>query len=330
MILSRRVTIEYVIGLHTGIHYIFQETWKREKLRIQILWVFSPRATEDHASTTDDPVRLQPTPSTSQLTADLPIPTTRPTSSGDEHVPLTTAGDEQVPVTTPTAGVDEQVPLTTAGDERVPVTTTAEQVGDDQDPLKLMKNHFPPGNKFDFPVRQHKCKTFKFKLSWLDDFPWLVYSKVKNGGYCLTCVLFVTKPGGRGCEFGVLIQKPFTDFRKALGKKEGILPNHETNAFHKLAVEAFAQRKHVEENPADRIDIQLEKLKQNRYSSNKAALGSIIEYIIYLGRQGLALRGHRDTSTADPDTNKGNLQELIQFRAKTSFMKSCPKYAMCF
>lgn len=315
---------------------------KRKVSRTDIMSFFTkrPRVTEDHASTTDDPVCLQPTPNTSQLTADVPIPTTRPTSSGDEQVPFTTAADERVAMTT----AAEQVPLTAAGDEQVPVTTAAEQVPDDDvgkfqrselcddDKLKLMKNHFRPDNKFDFPVRQHRCKNLKFKLSWLDHFPWLVYSKVKNGGYCLPCVLFATKPGGRGCEFGVLIQKPFTDFRKALGKKDGILPNHETNTFHKLAVAAFAERKHVEENPADRIDIQLEKLKQNRYSSNKTALGSIIECIIYLGRQGIALRGHRDTSTADPDTNKGNLQELIQFRAKTddslrSFMKSCPKNA---
>ena len=37
----------------------------------------------------------------------------------------------------------------------------------------------------------------------------------------------------------------------------------------------------------------------------------------YYDIQGLALRGHGDNSTADLKTNRGNWQELIQFRAKT-------------
>ena len=141
----------------------------------------------------------------------------------------------------------------------------------DSETIKLIKKHFRPDKKFNFPVRQLKCKNLKFKSSWLHDFPWLVYSKVKNGGYCLPCVLFACKPGGRGCEFGVLIERP-----------KGVLTNHETNAFHKLVVAAYAERKHVEENPADRVDIQLEKQKENQYQTNNAALGSIIECIIYL------------------------------------------------
>ena len=86
-----------------------------------------------------------------------------------------------------------------------------------------MQNHFLPDNRFIFPVRQYKGKNLKFKLPWLNDFSWLVYSKIKNGGYCLPCVFFVRKPEERGCEFGVLIQKPLTDFRKALRELENFL-----------------------------------------------------------------------------------------------------------
>ena len=85
----------------------------------------------------------------------------------------------------------------------------------------LMQNHFRPDNKFIFPVRQYKGKNLKFKLSWLNDFSWLVYSKIKNGRYCLPRFLFACKPDGKGCQFGALVQKPFIDFRKALGKDGG-------------------------------------------------------------------------------------------------------------
>lgn len=99
-------------------------------------------------------------------------------------------------------------------------------------------------------------------------------------GNCLPC--FTCKPDSRGCQFGVLVQKPFTDFRRALGKG-GVLPNHELITFHKLAV-TYADRKHMDENPGDRVDIQLGKQQQNQYEKNKAALRSIIECIVYLGR----------------------------------------------
>ena len=194
--------------------------------------------------------------------------------------------------------------------------------------IELMKKHFRPDQNFKFPLRQYKSRNLRFVFSWLKDFPWLVYSKAKDGGYCLPCVLFARKPDGRGCTFGVLVERPFTEFRKALGKN-GVLPCHQENSFHKSAVVAFDQRMQAEENPTQGIDVLIEKQRQTQFDMNKAALGSIVECIIYLGRQGLALRGHRDDSTADPDSNRGNLQELIAFRSKTDevlrkFLASCP------
>lgn len=56
-----------------------------------------------------------------------------------------------------------------------------------------------------------------FQQRWLDQFPWLVYSKQDNGGYCLLCVLFATS-GYHGCNPGVLVNRPLTAFNKALEK----------------------------------------------------------------------------------------------------------------
>ena len=155
--------------------------------------------------------------------------------------------------------------------------------------IELMKKHFRPDQNFKFPLRQYKSRNLRFVFSWLKDFPWLVYSKAKDGGYCLPCVLFARKPDGRGCTFGVLVERPFTEFRKALGKN-GVLPCHQENSFHKSAVVAFDQRMQAEENPTQGIDVLIEKQRQTQFDMNKAALGSIVECIIYLGRQGLALR----------------------------------------
>ncbi|KAG1714421.1 repressor of the inhibitor of the protein kinase [Nymphon striatum] len=157
---------------------------------------------------------------------------------------------------------------------------------------------------------------------------WLVYSKSQNGGYCLPCVLFVHHPGGSGCQFGTLIERPFTNFRKALGK-EGILCTHEQTPFHKTFVVAVDTFLRTHDKPEERIDFRLEQQRQKQFDKNKAALSSIVDCIIYLGRQCSALRGHRDDSTADATKNKGNLHSLIEFRAKTDenikiFLDTCP------
>lgn len=277
-------------------------------------------------------------PSTSGLPVSVPV-TVNSDDDDDDHTDDDDAENQQInkmaatDLPNPNRSVDDKQP------EPSTISVTVESNYDDVgvfnrselrdcEKIKLMKGHFCPDKSFIFPVRQHKCKNLKFNSSWLGDFPWLVYSKTKNGGYCLPCVLFARKPDGRGCHFGVLVEKPFIDFRKALGK-EGVLPNHESNIFHKSAVAAYHERMHADKNPEERVDILLQKHQQTQYEMNKVALGSIIECIIYLGRQGQALRGHRDDSTADPEVNKGNLQELIQFRAKTDetlrkFIQSCP------
>ena len=205
------------------------------------------------------------------------------------------------------------------------------------DKIEILEHHFRPDRNYTFPLRQFKKQSRKFQFNWLKDFWWLVYSKCMDGGYCLPCFLFASKPDGRGCQFGTLIEKPFTDFKKGSGK-DSVFINHEKNSFHKDAIVIYEDRKYRYENPDERIDNILDKKNQEHYETNKAALGSIIDCIIFLGHQGPPLRGHRDNvnprkvENINPDSNKGNLQELIQFRSKNDeilqrFIKNCPKNA---
>lgn len=233
------------------------------------------------------------------------------------------ADAQQLPVVEPAAG-GEAMPINDFSD--VGVFKRAEI--NEADKIPLLKSHFHPDRTFKFPVRQHKQRNLKFNYSWLDQLKWLVYSKSQNGGYCLPCVLFAHNPGGRGCHFGALIERPFTDFRKALGK-EGILSTHEQTAFHKSSIVAADTLLRTHDKPEDRIDFKLGQQSQQQFDVNKAALSSIVDCIIYLGHQCSPLRGHRDDSTADATKNKGNLHALIEFRAKTDenlkiFLDTCP------
>ena len=53
----------------------------------------------------------------------------------------------------------------------------------------LLVNHFKPGADYSFPKGSSK-RAFQYR--WLMNFPWLVYSKQENGGFCLPCVLFAS------------------------------------------------------------------------------------------------------------------------------------------
>ena len=59
-----------------------------------------------------------------------------------------------------------------------------------------------------------------------------MYSESTNGGYCKFCVLFATR--GPYIEFGVLVNKPLTNFKKANEKLDQHFFGKE---FHKAAVQ---------------------------------------------------------------------------------------------
>lgn len=131
-------------------------------------------------------------------------------------------------------------------------------------------------------------------------------------GLLFATLPFCSSTKREGCQFGVLIEQPFrpTDFRKALGR-DGVLPCHQTTEYHKTSLEAAALCRQTCDEPDKGIDSLLNKQKQQQFQNNKDALTSIVQCILYLGRQAIAFRGHRDTMSI------GNLQALIKFRAET-------------
>ena len=53
-----------------------------------------------------------------------------------------------------------------------------------------------------------------------------------------------------------------------------------------------------------RGDVQMLQQQESELSFNKAALESIADCLVYCGKQGIALRGHRDDSTDNESANK--------------------------
>ena len=67
---------------------------------------------------------------------------------------------------------------------------------------QLLVSHFKPNATFKFP-RSANGRSFQFR--WLQQHPWLCYSKQENGGVCLPCVLFASG-GYHGSDPGILVR----------------------------------------------------------------------------------------------------------------------------
>lgn len=175
----------------------------------------------------------------------------------------------------------------------------------------LVSNHFKPNVDFAFP-KSSNGRAFQYR--WLMHFPWLVYSKQENGGFCLPCVLFVSC-GYRGSDPGVLVSRPLTAFTKALE----ILRKHTEKGYHKQAVVGSEEFMRVMRQEQPDFRSRLNQTLIDRVASNRRKLSSIFKTVVFCGRQNIALRGHRDNATdLERDViamkNHGNFRALLDFR----------------
>ena len=71
-----------------------------------------------------------------------------------------------------------------------------------------------PSSSYSFPACDISGRQRPFQHSWLSKYNGLCYSVTDDGGYCKFCVLFA-KCSPSVTRLGVLVEKPFTDFKKA-------------------------------------------------------------------------------------------------------------------
>lgn len=189
----------------------------------------------------------------------------------------------------------------------------------DNEKYTLMKHHFIPGQNYKFPPRSFGGHPRSFQINWLSQFNGLVYSESQNGGYCKFCVLF-GKCGPTVKNLGVLVNSPLIDFKRAKEKLNLHFHSSKGKKFHQAAVEAAHTFMSVRDNPELAIDHRLNSERSQLSIKNRLILKSIAETVIFLGRQGLSFRGHRDDSPAlaeNPCSNHGNFLALLQFRVQS-------------
>ncbi|XP_050058718.1 zinc finger MYM-type protein 1-like [Aphis gossypii] len=153
-----------------------------------------------------------------------------------------------------------------------------------------------------------------FQLNWLQKWKWLTYSNILNGAFCKFCVIFSQKEGGIGKQsLGSLCTKEFSNWKHAIEK----FKHHEETCYHKACIENYkvmSQKSYVP------VNTQLDKVAVAEMIENRKLIRPVIESILVCGRQGLALRGHKDSGPLsieeEPIENDGNFRAILRYGLK--------------
>ena len=180
--------------------------------------------------------------------------------------------------------------------------------------LQFIRNRKTDSN-FQFPARDYKDSRTKSgfqKRRCLHDyfvtFTFLIYSMKLDGVFCLACIFFPSSTH-QGTRSKLLIEQPFRNWKDA----KCDLKNHGATQYHldsMAKLEAFVSSS---DNPGNQIVNKISKQNVEQYQKNRDYLISIVKCLVYCGRQGIALRGHRDDDTSNG--NKGNFKQLIELCA---------------
>ena len=144
-----------------------------------------------------------------------------------------------------------------------------------------------------------------FRYQWYSQFDWLEYSPSANKAFCFACRVF----GRTGQQHEAFVSTGFHNWKTALKK----FRVHQCTSAHKTAVLTWRTAERTRNNPETNVVTLVNHQTKNEVDENRRYLKDIIETLIFLGRQGISLRGHRENSES---LNKGNFLELLAFRAK--------------
>lgn len=122
----------------------------------------------------------------------------------------------------------------------------------------------------------HGCYR-KFNTAWLDKYPWLRYSRIRDGLFCGACFLLLPKDKQKD-----KVARELTIFE--LGQDQWCLSTHSNHSYHVL--QSADVLKSSIENPASRIDVMVSSALQSRIAENKHIVRQIVRAVIFLAKQG--------------------------------------------
>jgi hypothetical protein len=143
-------------------------------------------------------------------------------------------------------------------------------------------------------------RNYYFQNHWFADFKWLHFDTHKKRVLCFYCM--------SACNKGLILNLSkvetaftidgFSNWKKGNEK----FMAHEKSDLHRESVLKLSASKQAP------IDAQLSRAREKEQKNAYIALRAIVTSVMFLARQGLALRGH--------ENDEGNFQQLLNLRAK--------------
>jgi hypothetical protein len=163
------------------------------------------------------------------------------------------------------------------------------------------QNNFKP---FQPILEFHVKNSRSFNKKWYESFQWLEYSIEKNAAFCFYCRFFAHNSHRNDSSFS---SRGFSNFKNAI---KGFRDHEATNS-HKTSEIMYLNRTNIENSVGSSCVSQL----NSNFEKNREYLLKVIETVVYLGKQGLPFKGHREDAMSN---NRGNFLELIQLRSLDS------------
>jgi hypothetical protein len=148
-----------------------------------------------------------------------------------------------------------------------------------------------------------------FSENWYKEYPWIEYSVSQKSAFCHTCRCFGISEGTNNPTRDAFITIGFSDWPHATRA----FKKHEATACHVNATIALKNRRMQDNNESLSINCELSMYRQEKVQKNREYIKRIVEIALFIGKQGLAFRGHRENET---ECNRGNFLELLDFRCQ--------------
>ena len=203
----------------------------------------------------------------------------------------------------------------------------------DLEKQNLLLNHLMPDFNFTYPygikTTKSVCENEKSSQKVYLSLSHLTaknnafkYSFEMQGVVCVPCALFTPlEVSNNRCKLttlGSLVLRPFRNYKKVHDK----LRSHLLNQYHTHAQECVDMFLYnLSTGNSHSIVNQVSNTRRNQALENRKRLVPIVKTIVFCGRLGIALRGHRDDGVIDYDAaisgREGNFRALLAFRVES-------------
>eukprot|EP00112_Aurelia_sp_Birch-Aquarium-sp1_P018848 Seg4565.5 transcript_id=Seg4565.5/GoldUCD/mRNA.D3Y31 product="Zinc finger MYM-type protein 1" protein_id=Seg4565.5/GoldUCD/D3Y31 len=166
-------------------------------------------------------------------------------------------------------------------------------------------------------ARLRYCSQQIFLLDRDNRRKWLSYSLTKDALYCIPCLLFTDtssrrelKPANQGHAFACT---GFSNWKKqyeAVTKQESSAAHINAKVADALSLQERTLNKFMEQQ-----ELIANERRKKEVLSNRQVMKRIVDTITFLGKQGLAFRGHRER-LKQPALNTGNFLQALKYLSK--------------